>query len=37
VMFFDDVPTVDLLFEGSKILALERGHLSSARNACLGR
>jgi hypothetical protein len=23
-MLFDDVPTVDLLFEGSKILALER-------------
>ena len=37
VMFFDDVPTVDPLFEGGKLLALERGHASSARYACFGR
>ena len=33
VVFFDDVPAVNLLFEGGKLLALERRRSSSARNA----
>ncbi len=37
VMFFDDVPPIDLLLKYGKILALERGHPSTARNACFGR
>jgi hypothetical protein len=37
VVFFDDVPTVHLCFEGGELLTLERGHPSTARNACFGR
>jgi hypothetical protein len=37
VVFFDDVPTVHLCFEGGELITLERGHFSSARNACFGR
>ena len=37
VVFFDDVPAVHLLFEGSKLRTLERGDASSAWHACLGR
>ena len=33
VVFFDDVPAVHLLFEGGKLLTLERRHSSSARDA----
>jgi hypothetical protein len=36
-MFFDNVPTVNLLFEGGKILAFQWRNTSSAWNACLGR
>jgi hypothetical protein len=37
VMFFDNVPTVNLLFEGGKILAFQWRNTSSAWNACLAR
>ena len=37
VVFFADVPTVHLCFEGGELLTLERGHTSTARNACFGR
>jgi hypothetical protein len=37
VVTFDDIPTVHLCFEGGEILTLERGHPSTARNACFGR
>jgi len=37
VVFFDDVPTVHLRFEGGELRTLERGHPSTARNACFGR
>jgi len=37
VMFFDDVPSIDLLLKNGEILALERGHPATARNARLGR
>lgn len=37
VMFFDDVPPIDLLLKLGEILTLERGHASTARNARLGR
>jgi hypothetical protein len=37
VVFFDDVPTAHLCFEGGELLTLERGHPSTARNACFGR
>jgi hypothetical protein len=33
VVFFDDVPTVHLRFEGGELLTLERWHPSTARNA----
>jgi hypothetical protein len=33
VMFFDNVPIVDLRFEGGKILAFEWGNTSTTRNA----
>jgi hypothetical protein len=36
VVFFDDVPTVHLRFEGGELRTLERGHPSTARNACFG-
>ncbi len=36
VVFFDEVPTVHLRFEGGELLALERGHPSTARNAYFG-
>jgi hypothetical protein len=36
-MFFDNVPTVNLLFEGGKILAFQWRNTSSAWNTCLGR
>jgi len=37
VVFFDDVPTVHLSFEGGELLTLEWRHASAARNARLGR
>ena len=37
VVFFDDVPSIDLLLKYGEILALERRHASTARNAFLGR
>ena len=37
VVFFDDVPAIHLLFEGGKLLTLERRHSSSARDACFRR
>ena len=37
VVFFDDVPPIDLLLKLGEILTLERGHASTARNARLGR
>jgi len=37
VMFFDDVPPVDLLLKYGEVLTLERGYPSPARNARLGR
>ena len=37
VVFLDDVPPVDLLLKFGEILALERRHASTARNARLGR
>ena len=36
VVFFDDVPVVHLLFEGSKLLTLKRRDASSAWHACFG-
>lgn len=37
VMFFDDVPSIDLLLKYRELLTLERGHPSTAGNARLGR
>ncbi len=37
VVFVDDVPPIDLLLKYRELLALERGHPSTARNARLGR
>jgi len=37
VVFFDDVPAVQLISEGGKLLTLERRYFSSARDACFGR
>ncbi len=37
VVFFDDVPLIDLLLKYGEILTLERGQASTTRNACLGR
>jgi len=37
VVFFDDAPAIHLLFEGGKLLTLERGHPSTAGNTRLGR
>jgi hypothetical protein len=36
-VFFDDVPAVQLISEGGKLLTLERRYFSSARDACFGR
>src|SRR5216683_4796559 len=36
VVFFDDVPTIHLRFEGGELPTLERGHPSTAGNACFG-
>jgi hypothetical protein len=37
VMFFDDVPRIDLLLKYGELLTLERRHASTTRNARLGR
>jgi hypothetical protein len=36
VVFFDDVPLIDLLLKYGEILTFERRRPSAARNACLG-
>ena len=37
VVFFDDVPPIDLLLKYGELLTLERRYFSSARDACFGR
>ena len=37
VVFFDDVPPIDLLLKCGELLTLERGHASTAGNTRLGR
>jgi hypothetical protein len=37
VVFFDDVPPIDLPLKLGELLTLERGRVSTARNAHLGR
>src|SRR5216683_3290665 len=37
VVFFDDVPPIDLLLKCGELLTLKRGHPSTAGNTLLGR
>ncbi len=36
VVLLNHIPSIHLLFDGGKLLTLERGHPSAAGNACLG-